>query len=154
MNCRIYKVLSLLLAVFIATFTLAACEGNRGGYNQEAYAPPFAYEYGQDLRSRMPKLAYELQLLDNALIADYDEGPVPQQSIVDSLRNIERIAQSLQPSDLNSRHPFLLENLDRLISDARKAREEAERFRYYMAGRISGACASCHRTVYLNNNSL
>jgi len=140
------------LSVFIGTFLcllLAACNNNGGGYPQVADAPTFDYVDGQELRSRMQQLAFELQMLDSSLAAEYDEGPLPQQSIVDSLRNIERIAQTLQPSDLSSRHPFLLENLDRLLSDVSSALMDAERNRYYMAGRISGACVSCHRSTYI-----
>ena len=154
MNSRIYKIISQFLVLLVATFSLAACENNGGGYPRVADAPTLDYVDGKKLRSRMHQLEFELQMLDSSLAAEYDEGPLPQQSIVDSLRNIERIAQTLQPSDLNSSHPFLLENLDRLISDVSKAQLDAERNRYYMAGRISGACASCHRAVYLTNKTL
>ncbi len=128
-----------------------ACGNNIGNYAQVTDAPAFDYADDQKFRSRMHEFAFELQVLDSYLVAEHVEEPLPQQSIVDSLRNIERIAQTLQPSDLNSRHPFLLEHLDRLLSDVRMAKRDAERYRYYMAGRISGACASCHRAVYSTN---
>tara|TARA_R110002096_G_scaffold426421_1_gene636118 strand:+ start:4772 stop:5236 length:465 start_codon:yes stop_codon:yes gene_type:complete len=148
MNSRIYKIFSQFLVLLVATFTLAACENNGRGYPPVAEAPTLDYVDGKELRSRMQQLAFELQMLDSSLAAEYDEGPLPQQSVVDSLRNIERIAQALQPRDLSSSHPFLLKDLDRLLSDVSRAKIDAAKNRYYMAGRISGACASCHRTAY------
>lgn len=147
------KYLSLLIGSLLCLI-ITACSNNATNYAQVTDAPAFEYTDYQKFRSRMHQLAFELQVLDSFLIGEYDEGPLPQQSIVDSLRNIERIAQALEPGDLNSRHPFLLQHRDRLLSDVRAARMDAERYRYYMAGRISGACASCHKAVYSTNQSL
>ena len=136
------KYLSVLIGSLLCVI-ITACSNNANYYAQVTDAPALDYTGYQKFRSRMHQLAFELQVLDSFLIDEYDEGPLPQQLIVDSLRNIERIAQALEPGDLNSMHPFLLQHRDRLLSDVKAARMDAERYRYYMADRISGACASC-----------
>jgi hypothetical protein len=127
---------------------LAACSNNGGAFPQVADAPPFDYSDGEELRSRMHQLAFEIQRLDGALATDYEEQSPSQQSIIDTLRNIERIGETLQSGDLSSKHPFLLDGMDRFLADVKRAQWDASRSRYYMAGRISGGCASCHRASY------
>ncbi|MBT5074864.1 MAG: hypothetical protein HOJ34_00280 [Kordiimonadaceae bacterium] len=113
-----------------------------------ADAPPFDYVDGADLRSRMHQLAFALQGLDRDLAIEYDEREPVQQSIVDTLDDIERIGQTLQSGDLNSKHPFLLDAMAKFLSDVGRAKWDAEHDRYYMAGRITGACVSCHKSTY------
>ena len=66
----------------------------------------------------------------------------------DTLDDIERIGQTLQSGDLNSKHPFLLDAMAKFLSDVGRAKWDAEHDRYYMAGRITGACVSCHKSTY------
>jgi len=141
------KYLSVLMGILLSLL-LTSCTSDGGSYPQVADAPPFDYVDGEELRSRMHQLAFELQMLDSALAAEYDEMPPSQQSITDHLSNIERIAESLQSGDLKSRHPFLIEDMERFQADVERAQWDASRSRYYMAGRIAGACVSCHRARY------
>ncbi len=124
---------------------LAACESNNGSFPQVANPPAFDYADGEELRSGMHQLAYALQRLDDALAAEYDETPFFQESVIDSLDRIERIAERLRRGDIRSKHEFLAEGMDDFLSDVDQAKRFAERKRYYMAGRVTGACISCHK---------
>jgi hypothetical protein len=97
----------------------------------------------------MHQLAYELQKLDMALADEYDLSPNLQQKVINNLRNIERIAEYLQTGDFSTRHPFLQDDMERFLINVRRAKIDAsgDSPRYYMTGRISGGCVSCHRKV-------
>jgi hypothetical protein len=127
-------------------FSLAGCSTGSDSFPQIANPPPFDYVDGEDLRSNMHQLAFELQQLDMALLDAYVDRPSFQRQIVDSIQNIERIGGYIQETDLAVRHPFLQDDMDRFLSDVRRAKADAERNvpRYYMAGRISGGCINCH----------
>ena len=143
------KYISALMGFFLC-LSLTSCADNGAGFPQVADAPPFDYVDGEELRSRMHQLAFELQWLDSALVTEYDESPISSQSIVDKLRNIERIGKSLQSGDLSTKHPFLMDGMNSFLADVSRAQWDAERNRYYMAGRIAGACVICHRANYQN----
>ena len=141
------KNISLILTL-TACSLLSSCTNNSGMFPQVADAPPFDYVDGEELRSRMHQLAFELQRLDSELSSNYAEDTPIQRSVVDSLDDIERIAQTLQSGDLTERHPFLTDDMDDFLSDVSRAKFDAERNRYYMAGRVSGACVTCHKANY------
>ena len=130
----------------IAALTLFGCNSNSDTFPQIANPPPFDYVDGEELRSNMHQLAFELQQLDLALVDSYDQQPSFQRRIIDSIQNIERIGGYIQNTDLSTRHPFLVDDMDRFLADVRRAKMDAERNtpRYYMAGRISGGCINCH----------
>ena len=130
----------------IAVFSLAGCSTGSDVFPQIANPPPFDYVDGEELRSSMHQLAFELQQLDMALLDAYVDRPSFQRQIVDSIQNIERIGGYIQETDLAVRHPFLQDDMDRFLGDVRRAKMDAERSvpRYYMAGRISGGCINCH----------
>jgi len=133
--------------IIIATLTLLGCNTASDSFPQIANPPPFDFADGEELRSGMHQLAFELQRLDMSLAEAYVDQPSFQREIVEGIRNIERIASYVRESDLSVRHPFLVGDMDRFLSDVRRARMDAERGvpRYYMAGRISGSCITCHR---------
>ena len=137
-----------VLAGISLFFLLASCSSNEGAFPHATNPPPFDYADGEELRSRMHQLAFALQRLDRALADDYDEGGPDRQSVVRNLRDIERIAESLQTGDLSTRHSFLAEGMERFLADVKRAGRDAARDRYYMAGRVSGACVSCHIAHY------
>lgn len=132
---------------FFAVLSLLGCSSASDTFPQIANPPPFDYADGEELRSGMHQLAFELQRLDMSLAEAYVDQPSFQREIVEGIRNIERIAGYVRESDLSVRHPFLMGDMDRFLSDVRRARMDAERSvpRYYMAGRISGGCVNCHR---------
>lgn len=144
------------ISVFVGTLLcllLVACNGTVGAFPHKTNPPPFDYGDGEELRSRMHQLAFALQRLDSSLATEYIEPvpsqqPVFQRSVADNLRDIERIGEGLQHGDLNSNHPFLLEDMERFLDDVRRAQKDVLRGRYYMAGRIAGACVSCHVANY------
>ena len=145
------KYVSRSLMLLAAGTILASCNGNEGSFPQIASPPPFDYVDGEELRSGMHQLAFALQRLDMALASDndgYDENPNLQRSVTETLDDIERIGENLQSGDLNTNHPFLVEGMKTFLSDVDRAQFAAERNQYYMAGRISGACMSCHRASY------
>jgi len=144
-----WKKLSATMLTVTTMFALSACSDFTGTSPQIAYPPPFDYSDGEELRSRMTQLSYELQQLDLALMAEGDNRPSLPEQVGRNLENIERIAGFLQEGDLSSKHPFLQSNMRNFLADVRRARMDvsASPPRYYMAGRISGACINCHRSV-------
>ena len=135
--------------ITLSLLALAGCSSSGDSFPQIASPPPFDYVDGQELRSGMHQLAFELQELDLALAAEADSRPGLQQMIVSNLRDIERIGGSLRGGDLSTRHTFLRDGMTNFLADVSRARRDAEQNppRYYMAGRVSGACTNCHRTA-------
>ncbi len=146
MKSQTSKPIVKILASVATVFTLAGCATDSDSFPQIANPPAFDYADGEELRSSMHQLAFELQQLDMALLDAYIDRPSFQRQIVQNIQNIERIGGYIQETDLSVRHPFLLDDMDRFLSNVRRAREDAERSvpRYYMAGRISGGCINCH----------
>lgn len=142
------KYLALFVGTLFSLFMVSCAYTGDGGFPQVADPPPFDFVDGEELRSRMHQLAFALQRLDSDLYIEYDEISPNQRSVVGTLRDIERIGESLQDGDLNSKHPFLLDGMRNFLADVSRAQMDAERNRYYMAGRIAGACVSCHRANY------
>ena len=141
-----------LLAVFVMA-AMSACSTSGGGnsFPDIANPPPFDYAGGAELRSQMHRLAFELQQLDLALVAESSGGEADRGSqdvIVSHLRDIERIGTDLREGDMSSIHSFLRADMDSFLSTVDRARRAAENNppRYYMAGRVSGACVNCHQT--------
>lgn len=149
MTNRLRKFLTRSFTLLAATALLAGCSASDQGFPAIADPPPFDYADGDELRSRMHQLAFELQQLDLALASRSDDSPNLQQDVRSSLNDIERIGGLLQSGDLASKHPFLQDDMDRFLDDVRRAQSDAESSqpRYYMAGRISGSCMNCHRSV-------
>jgi len=137
-----------MLAI-VALISISACSEFTGGSPQIASPPPFDYSDGEELRSRMHQLSYELQQLDLALMAEGDNRPTLQEQVGRNLENIERLGNLLQQGDLRAKHPFLQSNMRNFLADVSRARMDVTMNppRYYMAGRISGACINCHRSV-------
>ena len=111
------------------------------------YPPDFKYVTGGELRSSMNQLAYQVQLLDNALAGVDSEQFSQLQQVLDALRNIEKIGSGLQAGDAGSSHPFLQDYMRDFVSDVGKARLAASLNppNYYFAGRVSGGCVNCHK---------
>ncbi len=141
------KFLIRCFAVILSALLVSGCSSGNGGFPQIANPPPFDFADGEELRSGMHQLAFELQRLDAALMAQEMQDSFSQTEVVDSLRNIERIAGQLREGDMSSRHTFLRDDMASFLSTVSRARMNAEANpgRLYMAGRVSGACVNCHR---------
>lgn len=134
----------ILLAM---TLALVACSDFAGTVRQVTYPPGFTYVSREELDSRMHELGYELQQLDRALGPERDAIAEQQQQVIDILRNIARIAGSIEASEPGSNHPFLQNDMATFLATVRQARLAATSNppRYYGAGRVSGSCTNCHR---------
>jgi len=130
-----------------AVLFLTGCTNSADSFPRVANPPEFDFADGDELRSGMHQLAFELQKLDLMLLSENDDLANDSQNVVTSLRNIERIAGTLREGDINSQHPFLRRDMDIFLADVARAREDAMRGQtsFYLAGRVSGSCVSCHR---------
>lgn len=138
---------TLMFAALTIGLTMTACTSGDGAFPQIANPPPFDYADGEELRSGMHQLAFELQRLDAALMTQDMQDTSSNSQVVEILRNIERIAGRLREGDMSSRHTFLQDDMANFLATVNRARMNAEANpgRYYMAGRVSGACVNCHR---------
>lgn len=125
----------------------SACSDFAAAVREITYPPDFKYVSGQELRSDMHWLAFELQQLDLTLTKDYAPATNQQQEVLETLGRLEAIAGRLQAGDAGSNHPFLYDHMSSFVNDISQARNAAalDPPRYYLAGRISGSCVNCHR---------
>ena len=147
---KIQKPFYIFRAILLLTlFTMSGCSGGdiTAMVRKLTYPPDFKYVTGDELRSSMNQLAYQVQLLDNALAGVDTEGFIQLQQVLSALRNIEKIGSGLQVGDTGSNHPFLQDYMRDFVSDVEKARHAASSSppNYYLAGRVSGGCVNCHK---------
>ena len=129
---------------FLAT---SGCSDFTATVRKVTYPPDFNYVSGQELRSRMNRLAFELQQLDNMLAENNTEQSTQQQRVLDTLLNIERIGTKLQAGEAGSNHPFLQDFIKDFVINVEQARDAASLNppSYYFAGRVAGGCVNCHK---------
>jgi len=134
-----------LFSLFLTLFS--ACDNFAALMRQATYPPDFRYVSGQELRSNMDQLAFQLQQLDGALGAATDNQDAQQVQVLRILGNMERIGTELRAGDSGSNHPFLEDHMGDFVSNVTQARVAASLSppRYYMAGRVAGACVNCHQ---------
>ena len=114
------------------------------------YPPDFVYTEKRDLRSGMAELAQQLVSLEYALIHMPENTIAAKEAqrnnVLYSLREMQRIASTLKASRTGANHPFMEDYMQEFIATVDKARGAAsiENPRYYFAGKVSGACTSCH----------
>lgn len=135
-----------MILLLSAVLVISGCNDIAAMVRKVTYPPDFNYVSEQEFRSRMDQLAFQLQLLDRALVKVNTEQSIQQQQVLDTLRNIERIGSSLQAGEAGSSHPFLQDFMDDFVTDVRKSRTAAsmEPASYYRAGRLAGGCVNCH----------
>ncbi len=135
-----------MILLLSAVLVISGCNGIAAMARKVTYPPDFNYVSEQEFRSRMDQLAFQLQLLDKALVKVNTEQSIQQQQVLDALRNIERIGSSLQAGEAGSSHPFLQDFMDDFVTDVGKARTAAtmKPASYYRAGRLAGGCVNCH----------
>jgi len=134
----------------IAAFVLlgaVACSSGGTAFPQIGNPPPFDFVDGASLRSRMHQLAFEVQQLDLALMSGDNSNTYSQPGIVESLRNIERLATVVRDDELSTHHTFLKNDMTDFIATVSRARMRAESTspRYSEAARVTGACVNCHQ---------
>lgn len=136
-----------LLLFFVFGSALLACNSVGTGFPQIASPPRFDYADGEELRSGMHQLAFELQRLDTVLMQELSGDVVTKEMVEDVLDNIERIASQLRDGDMTTRHSFLRNDMENFLNTIYFAQMgmEANPPRFYQAGRVSGACINCHR---------
>jgi len=134
----------LLLSTILA---VSGCSDTAALLRKVTYPPDFKYVSGEELRSHMQQLAFQLQLLDQALAENNTGQSTQQQQVLGTLRKIERIGSSLQAGEAGSNHPFLQDFIRDFVSDVEHARSAASLNppRYYFAGRVAGGCVNCHK---------
>ena len=137
----------ILLVTVCALMVLAACSEVASTVRKVTYPPDFKYVSGQELRTNMDKLAYNLQQLDQALADSAVDQMQQQRQVLDVLRNIEKIGTGLRAGDAGSNHPFLQDYMSDFVQRVGEARIAAAQNppHYYLAGRVSGGCISCHK---------
>lgn len=135
--------------LFALPALLWACSSPGGGFPQVASPPPFDYADGAELRSGMHRLAYASQRLDSALLMQDARDESVRLSVVNSLRDIQRIAAELERGDLSSTHRWLRSDMQNFESMITRAIREAEGNppNFAAAGRVTGSCVNCHRSV-------
>ncbi len=140
---------NIIRFLFIASSVLLiyGCSDFSGTVRQITYPPDFKIVSPDELRSSMHQLAFQLQLLDKALIEESGQVSGQQQQVLDALGSIEAIGSGLQAGDAGSNHPSLQVYMNNFVNDVSQARSAAamDPPRYYLAGRVSGGCVSCHR---------
>jgi cytochrome c553 len=135
-----------MILLLSAAFVMSGCNDIATMARKVTYPPDFNYVSEQEFRSQMDQLAFQLQLLDRALVTSNSEPSIQQQQVLDALRNMERIGSSLQAGEAGSSHPFLQDFMKDFMTDVEKARTAAavDPASYYRAGRIAGGCVNCH----------
>lgn len=136
-----------MILVLLTILAISGCNDIAAMARKVTYPPDFNYVSAQEFRSRMHQLAFQLQLLDQALEKVNTEQSTQQQQVLDALRNIERIGSSLQAGEAGSSHPFIDGFMDDFVTDVGKSRITAsmEPANYYRAGRLAGSCFNCHK---------
>lgn len=144
---RIVRRIGMPAVLTVCGLVLGCSGASNDAFPQIASPPPFDYADGAELRSGMHQLAFELQQLDMVLGMGDEAGIETRDQIVSSLDDIERIGNDLQRDVIGSSHTFLQLDLQNFLNTVNQARMAAERTppRYYMAGRVSGACVNCHQ---------
>jgi hypothetical protein len=140
-------VLRNTLVSVVVLMMLSGCADTAALIRQATYPPDFNYVSGEELRSSMEQLGYQLQRLDMALVPAEAGQPVERGEVLDVLSNIERIGANLRAGEGGSNHPFLEDHMSNFVVEVGRARIAALMTppSYYLAGRVAGGCVSCHR---------
>lgn len=153
MNMNAYRPLLLLVSLICSVILLSSCNGFAGAMRKVTYPPDFLYISEVQLRSKIYQLAAQLSVLETTLAGD-DSGAVnQQQKTLDILGEIERVGGELKATESGSNHPFLEDYMGDFVSTVTRARIAASLTppRYYLSGRVSGACTNSHEVNRRND---
>ena len=142
----------IMLIMIFSSIVLVACSNNFAkSVRKVTYPPDFKYTNQAELRSDMQRLAFQMGLLDQALVqvADKTSNDVEMQreKVLSALTNMGRIAKNLQAGNSGANHPFMDDYMQNLVAKIDEAQITAsfEDPRYYFAGKVSGGCVNCHK---------
>ena len=109
------------------------------------YPTDFTYIETKDVKTDMQKLAVLVSNLNRSLKTDNVSTSQTQLEIIETLKEMEKIGSSLKSSGATN-HPLIDKNIDTFRNSLEYARMSAQRSppNYYLAGTITGNCASCH----------
>lgn len=150
-NVRMPVIRVLLIAAISALVLLGCSSKFAESLRKVTYPPDFKYTEQSDLRSDMHSLAFQMGLLDKALIKPSVQTPndieIQRVEVLKALRNMGRIATNLQAGNSGANHPFMDDYMEHLVGKIDEARVAAslEQPRYYYAGKVSGGCVNCHK---------
>lgn len=140
------------LFVLSLSIMIASCHSQFANkVRKVTYPPDFIYTEQGDLRTEMTQLAQQMLLLDRALVTSPEStvlaSEAQRQAVLNSLREMERIASRLKAGNAGANHPFMEDFMQEFIAKVDKARGAAsiEPPRYYYAGKVSGGCTNCHK---------
>lgn len=136
-----------VLVSIVVLIIVSGCGDTAALIRQATYPPDFNYVSGEELRSSMDQLGYQLQRLDQALVPVEEGQPVERQEVLDVLSSMERIGANLRAGEGGSNHPFLEDHMSDFVVEVGRARIAAlmNPPSYYLAGRVAGGCVNCHR---------
>jgi hypothetical protein len=133
------------LAAWWFAFALACAQNPAEQVRSVTYPPDFHYITSQEIRTTMAALAVEVVALDRELGGTDAGHPSDPTRVAAILTRMERLAASLKRRE-HSSHPRLDDYAPLLRRDIERALVAARSDppSYYAAGRVSGACSSCH----------
>ena len=137
--------------IFLGLAAVVGCSSMYSSFREVTYPPDFKYIDSEKLQSSMSEMAIQISILDGALqhsvAAQGENGDAIREEVVGALSEIYRIGSELQASSGGANHPFMEDHMRDFISSVDIARSAAslEEPRYYFAGKVAGACASCHK---------
>ena len=142
-----YRLWALVFSVVMVLGVFVGCADPAATIRTFTYPPDFKYVSGAELKSTMDALAQDLTRLDLALNAAQRSEAIDEGEVVRILAEIERTAQKLDARSVGSNHPFLEDYMGRFGDTVQQARIAASLNppNYYLAGRVAGACVSCHK---------
>ena len=138
--------------VVVCCLMLISCSSQfAANVRKVTYPPDFKYTEPAALQSDMGKLAQQMRLLDQALDTQHNNtvGAIEEQrqQVLTALQKMSKIAANLNAGNAGANHPFMQDYMQDFVAKVDQAKVAASlaQPRYYFAGKVSGACTSCHK---------
>lgn len=141
-------------AIFVSVISLllASCSSQfAASMRKVTYPPDFKYTEPSELKTDMGRLSHQMHLLDIALLEEVNGGEkneeAVRQQVLTALQNMSKIAATLQAGKSGGNHPYLQNYMQDFVAKVDEAKIAASlaQPRYYLAGKVSGSCTSCHK---------
>jgi len=137
--------------VSLISVLLASCSSQfAASMRKVTYPPDFKYTEPADLKTDMGRLAQQMRLLDQALLeqdTNLEDSEALRSQVLTALQNMSKIAANLKAGSAGANHPFMENYMQSFIAKVDEAKTAASlaQPRYYLAGKVSGSCTSCHK---------